>query len=197
LEQGTSNTIKHRAPPSPPAAGLAMASTPAPPEAHTGRGTRHPVIPRPNTLRPEAPWRQRRRMRAHAADRRSVGRVAVVCAPPERRSTAEHLRRHASSPADAPGRIFKRSAPSRAPAPSRRRHCRRRPVLELAAGPHRRPANLLASLAPSEAHAVACLPAFRPHAVVHRATTAAATSRRQTSPPANSPPPLPSPTASR
>jgi hypothetical protein len=39
-------------------------------------------------------------------------------------------------------------------------------VLELAAGAHRRPAALLATLAPSEAHAVACLPAFRLHTIV-------------------------------
>jgi hypothetical protein len=76
------------------------------------------------------------------------------------------------------------------PAPSRRRHCRRRPVLELAAGAHRRPAALVVSLGPSEAHTAACLPTSRLHAAVHRAAAVAATGRRQTSPPANSPPPL-------
>jgi hypothetical protein len=67
--------------------------------------------------------------------------------------------------------------PSRAPAPSRRRT-----VLELAAGLHRRPADLLASLTPSEARAVACLPAFHPHAAVHRAAAVTAAGRRRPTP---------------
>jgi hypothetical protein len=46
-------------------------------------------------------------------------------------------------------------------------------VLELAAGAHRRPAALVASLGPSEAHTAACLPTFRLHAAVHRAAAVA------------------------
>jgi hypothetical protein len=66
-------------------------------------------------------------------------------------------------------------------------------VLELVAGPHRRPADLLASLAPSEARAVACLPAFHPHAAIHRAAAGtAAGARRRSTPhlPSGSLPPL-------
>jgi hypothetical protein len=59
-----------------------------------------------------------------------------------------------------------------------RRHCRRRPVLELAAHAFRRPVALLASLAPSEAHAFAYCRPFRPLAGIPRAAVATAAGRR-------------------
>jgi hypothetical protein len=65
-------------------------------------------------------------------------------------------------------------------------------VLELAAGAHRRPSALVASLGPSEAHTTACLPTFRLHAAVHRAAAVAAKPHRRPTPhlPSGSLPPL-------
>jgi hypothetical protein len=77
------------------------------------------------------------------------------------------------------------------------RHCRRRPLLELAAGAHHRPATLVAYLGPSEAHTATCSPALRVHAAIHRAAAVTAAVRRQTSPPANCPPPLRCPATPR
>jgi hypothetical protein len=63
-------------------------------------------------------------------------------------------------------------------------------VLKPCAHARRRPTALVASLGTGEAPALACLPAFHPHATVHRAAAVTAAVRRQSSPPANSPPPL-------
>jgi hypothetical protein len=58
------------------------------------------------------------------------------------------------------------------------RHCRRRMELELSARARRRPTTLIVSLGPGEAPALACLPAFHPHAAVHRAAAGTAAGRR-------------------
>jgi hypothetical protein len=177
--------VKHREPErrAPPATGHtppAPASAPVPPQAKHYPRHAPSWDPAPRRTLPEAPRGPRRRTRAHAADRRSVGCAAAVRAPPERRSTAGSISRcHPTHPVLE--RLLRPLLTSRRAIPSPlRRHSRRRPVLEPAARARRRPAAPVGPLGPVEAQTLACCPTLPLPAALSRDAAATAAGRRRT-----------------